>query len=341
LQVYQDYGWVLLNPPDSAPLPPVGSQLVKIEHPRNFGPVTFRLSIVDLSGTVLDERALVIPYDTGALAEMTPEIQSFATNMQTIDAATIAAGGVQVQVTWNVVDRLPLTNLVFEQVLGEDQTVNVELPRTTLWIPSSGTGTVVPVQPTSGNQINLRLRVVDVITADVYAESLVTITIIGSALPPAPGTAETPAPTPLPAAADLTILADCPRIPITSPQRGWIDGPGVSSPDTTHYVYAANPDGDAKLIIARADGSGQIDFDAPNKGIPIGIQPRWSPDSQRIAFANIVISQPGGGTIFVVKADGRLRPWWGMSGITTTGLVAGGTALFHNGKRRAGQVCRS
>jgi hypothetical protein len=304
LQVYQDYGWVLINQ-GSDPLPPVGSLPVEMEHPRNFTPVMYRLSIVDQSGRVLDERTVVIPYDTAAMAGKSPVIRSFTASSQTIDAATMAAGGVQMAVTWEVVDRLPLTNLVFEQVLGSDQVQNVELPRNTLWVPSKGTGVVTLLQPPSGNLIELRLRVVDVITADVYAEKRFTISIIGTALPPEPGPVEGPSePAAAPVAGDLTILSDCPFGPGNSPLRGWVDGPGIPSPDTQHYVYAANPSGDGRLIIARSDGSGQVVIDAPNKGIPLGIQPRWSPDSQRIAFANIAISQPGGGTIYVIKADG-------------------------------------
>ncbi len=300
LHVYRDYEWVSLN---SEPLPPVGSQQVTLEHPQGFGPVTFRLSIVNKAGDVMDERTLIIPYDLAGLAGKTPAVELFSAGSTTIDAATIAAGNLRVQVSWKVANRLPLTNLVFEQVLPGGQARNIELPRATLWVPSSGTGVVAPVQPSDGNVITLRLRVVDVITADVYDEHTVTITIIGTALPPEPDTAEAPTQTAEPSAAgDLMILTDCTFT--STPVRGWVDGPGIPSPDTQHYAYATNPQGDAQLVIARSDGSGQATIDAPDKNFPIGIAPRWSPDSQRIAFANISISQPGGGTIYVVKADG-------------------------------------
>jgi hypothetical protein len=303
LEVYQDYGWVLVNTGEDR-LPPVGSLPLQLAVPRNFTPVTYRLSIVDEVGVVQDQRTLVIPYDTAAMSEHPPEIETFSATSPTIDAATMSKGNVQMEVSWSVINRWPLTNLVFEQVVGADQVQNVELPRDTLWVPSQGTGVVVPVQPTEGNVIDLRLSVIDVITADVYAEKHFTVSIIGTALPPEPEVSASDTPEAPAVAGDLTVLSDCPFGASSSPLRGWVDGPGIPSPDTLYYAYATNPSGDAKLIIAKSDGSGQATVDAPEKALPLGIQPRWSPDSQWIAFANITLSQPGGGTIYVVKADG-------------------------------------
>ena len=337
LEVYQDYGWVRVND-ENDPLPPVGSLPLQLTAPRNFGPVTYRLSIVDPDGRVLDQRTLVIPYDTAAIEEHPPVIQSFSAASPTIDAATMAAGGVQIEVSWEVTNRWPLTNLVFEQVLGSDQVQNVELPRDTLWVPSKGTGVVAPVQPPEGNLIELRLRVLDVITADVYAEKRFTISIIGTALPTEPAAPAADTPEAPPVAGDLTVLSDCSLSASNSPMRGWVDGPGIPSPDTQHYAYATNPTGDAKLIIARSDGTGQVTVDAPEKGVPIGIQPRWSPDSQRIAFANIAISQPGGGTIYVVQADGtdmrRLASYTGY--YDDLAWSADGTLLYYTSGEIAG-----
>jgi hypothetical protein len=337
LEVYQDYGWVLVNNGDE-PLPPVGSLPLQLTTPRNFGPVTYRLSIVDQTGYVLDQRTLVIPFDTAAMSEHPPVIDSFSATSPTIDAATMAEGGVHMEVSWEIINRWPLTNLVFDQVLGGDQVQNVELPRDTLWVPSKGTGVVAPVQPPEGNLIDLRLRVIDVITADVYAEKHFTVSIIGTALPPEPAAAAPETPEAPAVAGDLTVLSDCPFGLNSTPMRGWVDGPGIPSPDTMHYAYATNPSGDAKLIIAKSDGSGQAVVEAPEKGLPIGIQPRWSPDSQRIVFANIAISQPGGGTIYVVKADGtdirRLAAYTGY--YDDLAWSADGTLLYYTSGEIAG-----
>ena len=179
----------------------------------------------------MDERTLVIPYDLAGLAGKTPAIESFSAGSTTIDAATIAAGNLRVQVSWKVANRLPLTNLVFEQVLPGGQARNIELPRALCGCRPAGRASWPRSQPSDGNVITLRLRVVDVITADVYEEHTVTITIIGTALPPEPDTAEAPTQTAEPSAAgDLTILTDCTFT--STPVRGWVDGPGIPSPDT-------------------------------------------------------------------------------------------------------------
>lgn len=102
---------------------------------------------------------------------------------------------------------------------------------------------------------------------------------------------------------DLVIQTECAEGPPGQPPRGWTDGPGIPAPDGLRLVYSANPVGAAQLIIANADGSGQVVVPAPASDLPLGVRPRWSPDSQRIAFATLTLSPPGG-TIYVVKADG-------------------------------------
>ena len=307
LYAYRDDVWTLLNP--AQVLPPVGTTELPLGNP-DFGPPMFRVAVTDLDGQrVFAERVVVIPFDDEAMEALTPTVASFMTTTASVDSASLDAGGVRISVSWRVDDRLPLTNLVFEQLLNEDgtQAQNVELPRDRLWVPSSGTGVVAPVPPPDGSLIRLRLRVVDVISADVYSEALLSVPVTGTALPPTPAaTPESePATPPEPQAGDLRILTDCPLAKANAElPRGWTDGPGIPSPDTQYIVYSTNPVGEARLIIAKADGSGQATVEAPNAGIPLGPIPRWSPDSTRIAFVNMALSQPGGGDIYVVNADG-------------------------------------
>jgi hypothetical protein len=300
LYVYKGYGWTFA---DDDLLPPVGSLEVPLEPPLNFAPPTFKLVVVNQQGATLDERTLVIPYDIPADP---PTIASFASDVRSLEAAALAPGAARVAVSWEVTNRWPQSQIVFEQVLSEDEARNVELPRDILWVPSHGSGAVAPVQPPNSSVIRLRLRVIDVISADAYDEAEITISVTGTALPPEGSTPQPTTPPAAPAATfgDLAVLTDCQANANTDPQRGWVDGEGVFSPDSARIAYATNPVGDAKLILANADGSGQIEVDAPNKGIPISTRPVWSPDGAHIAFANIAISQPGGGFIYVVNADG-------------------------------------
>ena len=193
-------------------------------------------------------------------------------------------------------------------MIGDD-TVNVELPRSALYIPSQGSGVVAPVAPPAGTldgTITLRLVVIDVISAEVVAQADATVAVMGTALPatPAPETAPEPTAAPAPSFGGLNVLTDCTLFPPGVPERGWIDSAGIPSPDGRHIAYITNGVGDAELVIADATGAGQVVVDAPDKDLPLWSRPRWSPDSQRIAFSNITIAPPGGGTIYAVTVDG-------------------------------------
>jgi len=304
LHTYQGRAWVPIETPD--PLPPVGELRVPLVAPGNFGPPAFRVSVVDRAGAILDERTVIIPFSTEWLDALEPTIESFTTPVQSLAASVLASGGARVEVTWAVRDRPPLAALTFSQMLADDQSQNIELPREHLWVPSRGTGLVAPVLPISGNEVRLRLALVHVISGEVLDEAWITLPVVGMAMPPTP--APTPEVTDMPLDApaiplDLVLQTECAEGPPGQPPRGWTDGPGISAPDGLRLVYSANPVGAAQLIIANADGSGQVVVPAPASDLPLGVRPRWSPDSQRIAFATLTLSPPGG-TIYVVKADG-------------------------------------
>jgi hypothetical protein len=304
LHTYQGRAWVPIATPD--PLPPVGELTVPLAAPGNFGPLTFRVSVMDRTDAILDERAVIVPFDAPWLDALEPAIESFTTPAHSLSAAVLAAGGARVEVTWAVRDRHPLTAITFSQVFADGATQNIELPRAHLWIPSRGTGVVAPVLPPAGNEARLRLALVHVISGEVLDEALIVLPVLGTAMPPTPAPTGaitvTPPDTP-PGPRDLAILTECGAGPPDQPPRAWADGPGIPSPDGLRLVYSANPVGAAQLVIAHADGSGQIAVPAPDSNLPLGPRPRWSPDSQRIAFASLTLSPPGG-TIYVVKADG-------------------------------------
>ncbi len=306
LYAYQGYGWILLHD-ETQGLPAVGNLTVPLEHPGNFGPPTYKIVILDSQNVVIDERTLVIPFDRADATA--PTIDTFMTETQSIAAGALASGE-QVVVTWRVSNRPPQTNLIFEQVMDSDQVQNVELPRALLWVPSAGTGAVVPVQSPDESVITLRLSLLDVITAHVYDEKTLTISVTGAAIPPASSpeveaSAVPPEPTLSTQFGSLMISTLCTTMgSSTSPDRAWVDGDGIRSPDQRNIAYATNALGDAKLIVSNADGSGQVAIDVPDKAFPLWIRPSWSPDGEWIAFSNFVLSQPGGGSIYVVRRDG-------------------------------------
>ncbi len=307
LYTYTGSEWVALGEPGS--FAPVGELPITVENPRNFGPPTYRLAVTDAFGQVAAERVYVIPYAEGT-ADLVPSVFSFSALDQSIPAADLAAGTARVNISWVVRDRPPRAHITFVQVIG-DETVNVELPRSVLYIPAQGSGVVAPVAPPPGSAdtgaITLRLLVIDVISSDVVDSADVTVAVTGTALP-----AETPAETEPEVTAEpaapgfgaLRVIEACTLFPPGVPERGWIDSPGIPSPNGRLLAYVQNSVGSAKLVIADASGTGQNVIPAPDAERPLWSRPRWSPDSTRIAFSNITIESPGGGTIYVVNADG-------------------------------------
>ena len=170
LHTYVLDDWQLVFPGDTAPLEPSGARVVTIRHPLNFGSPTFLLSIIRVgTNNVVDQRIVTIPYDPSAVSEP-PVVESFSTEIEAVDGPALAAGEARVMVAWDVVNRVPSANLVFDQVFADDTTTSVELPRLYLWIPSMGQGPVALIYRDGEETVVLRLRVVDAVAGTVYAE---------------------------------------------------------------------------------------------------------------------------------------------------------------------------
>jgi hypothetical protein len=176
LDYFVQNGWQSVLTEGEA-LAPVGEKAVTLADPLSFGPPTFRLTLIS-GRNVVDQRYLTIAIDTPA--ETTPEITAFTTETTNLESAALASANTRVVVSWEVANRIPQTNLVFEQVLGEDETRSVELPRATLYVFSAGSGPVQPIAPASGPVV-LRLSVVDVVTGDVYSTAELEIPVDGAA----------------------------------------------------------------------------------------------------------------------------------------------------------------
>ena len=177
LHTYRLNNWELVFDENSVPLEPVGSREVTIRHPLNFGPPTFLLSIVDAQSRIVDQRPLAIPYAIEGTA--LPVIESFTANTLAVEANALSQGSARVTVAWKVVNRLPTSNLMFEQVFADESVASVELPRPNRWIPSSGQGPVAPTGRAGAAAVKLRLSVVDVVTGEVYDQKELSLGITG------------------------------------------------------------------------------------------------------------------------------------------------------------------
>jgi len=135
-----------------------------------FRPPTYRLSVRDAEGRAVDDYVLVIPFaDT---SDSVPLISLFTTPVQTLAAEALEQRTAMVPVSWAITNRIPTANPVFEQVMDDGSAEVIELPRDSLWIPSAGEGVVAPMLPQSSDTVQLRMRLVDMISGEVYDEAL-------------------------------------------------------------------------------------------------------------------------------------------------------------------------
>ncbi|MBI5961482.1 MAG: hypothetical protein HY866_22270 [Chloroflexi bacterium] len=200
---YRLNAWEWLLPADDQPLPSSGSAEITIQHPLNFGPPTYSLMIMQ-GQTLIDQRTLTVDYaaiesETDPAVDPTasaPRIVNFAGGMPNLEAYTVADGSARIFVTWQIANRPPNSNLVFEQVLEGGRAVSAELPRASLWVPSEGNGVLAPVMPPTGLPVQLRMRLVNMENGSTLVEqALDPITLTGPNTAPPP-VVNTPVPAP-------------------------------------------------------------------------------------------------------------------------------------------------
>ncbi len=182
IDAYGDRVWSPLANFSAQPLAPSGLYVTAIRQTCGFCSPTFRLSVIDSQNRIVDQRVLTIPY--AAESSTAPGIASFTTGVQGIDANSLAQHSARVPLFWKVDHRSPTSNLLFEQVFDGGGSVSIELPRSQLWVASSGQGDVAPILPPSGSAVQIRLRLVDIASGTIYAEKTLTVPILGSATVP-------------------------------------------------------------------------------------------------------------------------------------------------------------
>jgi hypothetical protein len=191
LDQYRGNGWVSLIP-QGEQLEAVDTLDITVQDPLNFAPPTYRLSLLDARGTALDQRFLILPYAPDATP---PAIVTFSTTATSVALDQLVDGDARVEVTWDVSNRAPQSQIVFNQVLGPNDEVNVELSRPSLYVPSAGVGAVAPKAPVTGSTITLRMSLIAVPSGDVLASEDITLPVTGPGLP-APGTPQVQPPGP-------------------------------------------------------------------------------------------------------------------------------------------------
>jgi LysM repeat protein len=99
-------------------------------------------------------------------------IRYFTSSQDTISRDELAQHTARIPVSWAVDNRTDAMTMVFEQVMPDGTTVNVELPRSNPWVPASGNGMVAPVLPPGDlAAVEIRMRVIWSADHSILAES--------------------------------------------------------------------------------------------------------------------------------------------------------------------------
>ncbi|MCI0712295.1 MAG: hypothetical protein L0154_19230 [Chloroflexi bacterium] len=187
LHAYAVNDWLALH--EDIPLRAEEIRSVPLIHPLNFGPITYRLRVLNASGTVVDERFTHIDFTVG---DEQPAIAIF----EVIDTSPYDEFRINAELAWQVDNRLPHTNIEFDQILPNGQIQPIELPRLSLWVASAGNGRVRPYYVVDNDTIQVRIQVVDVRDDTVYDSREITIPAAPPPVPPTRSDGSTPTPTP-------------------------------------------------------------------------------------------------------------------------------------------------
>jgi hypothetical protein len=180
LEVYQGDRWVsLVAENELLGMVVIGWKELTVAVPQNYGVPTYRLTLKTTQGEVIEQQFVTLPYDYTGMAENRPSIVSFSTPVASIDTNLLVQNNTRIIVNWQIANRWPNSIIVFEQVLPDGSTVNAELPRAVLWIPSQGEGVLV-ARPTSLRE-NLVFRMTLINPGDwgVYDTAEISIPVIG------------------------------------------------------------------------------------------------------------------------------------------------------------------
>jgi hypothetical protein len=268
--------WEQIAPEQGETLDAAGSLTHHVTHPLDFGPPTYRLVLLNANNQQIDERILTMPYEI--VPDLRPEITLFTSSTATLSSSALLDGSARVNISWVVANRLPTSNLVFEQVQTNGTAVPVELPRSNLWVQSRGDGVVAPVPPTFGNVISLRLRVVDVLSGDVYDEATVDVLMAGDAV----AAASTATSTPEPAIEAITEEPGTPE-PTPTPRScsiSPVDVPLRGAPNDGCDVYVDARTGATTRVL-----SFSIDNMNPQPGAPLTLT--WEVEGAQFALVEV------------------------------------------------------
>lgn len=185
LEARQGNGWVSVLGADEV-LDMNGARVFTVTLPQNFGAPTYRLTLKTSRNEIIEQQYVTLPY--GAASQAAPDIVAFTTAVQSVDTNLLVQNNSRIQISWQVVNRPAQSLIRFEQVFADGSTVNAELPRAVLWIPSSGEGVVAPRSTSARDNLVFRMSLVNLTDDSVYDTAEISIPVIGNVVQAGPQT---------------------------------------------------------------------------------------------------------------------------------------------------------
>ncbi len=176
LEAYQGNQWVSVTPENEA-LPLNGSRQVTVALPQNFGVPTYRLTLKTSQGEVIGQQFITLPY--APVVQALPSIVSFTTPSPSIDTNLLVQSNARLMVSWEVSGSSPNTLIRFEQVLPDGTTISAEPARSTLWLPPSGEGAIIPRSTASKADLHFRMSLINLSDGSVVDQAEFSIPVIG------------------------------------------------------------------------------------------------------------------------------------------------------------------
>jgi hypothetical protein len=160
---------------------PVKTDSLVIAHPLNFELPRYRLSIVDSAGQQIGEKVLELHY-----AEPTdlPGISYFLSRANSVTPETIL-NEEGIAVHWSVYNRWYRSNIVYEQVFSDGRVIAIADNVLTEFRRATDEGVLYPEYAGDGQDIVLRLRIVNIDTNETLAQQDTIIPVIRSNMPAA------------------------------------------------------------------------------------------------------------------------------------------------------------
>ncbi len=328
LQIYQLNEWGDEFPNET--IAANESREITVQPPLGFAPPTYRLSILNKQKQIVEERTLTIPYDNEAMKDWHPQVVAFSSDVQNVNAGDLVTHKARINVSWQVENRPPNTNITFDQLLEDGSTIPVELSRPFLWLPSTSSGVVAPVLPQqSEDPVRLRLRVIDMTSGKTLDSAEVVVPVTGTSATatavvnthPPVVIAKTPLPTPFFGACGVSpLLVPGVAFPgdgcdhyVDSTVSVQINAFAFSNQHATEAIFGVEPRGDTVTASWSVSGSVQVLLEVYERG---SLQPgitasplRLYPDLPAVGSADILLN--GG-------ADGARVVLWAYDTIDAT-----------------------